>query len=121
MKNFTVLLLVCLSNFLMAQTTADFEGLLTQPETFLNGIDGNGGYASGNIFLPNIYDDIWDSWTGWSISNTTDTVTSSFVNQYSSISGSGNGGSEGYAVAYEGISLQSVLAVRMGLTRITFM
>lgn len=41
-------------------------------------------------------------WSGWSYSNTTDTTTPGFTNQYSAYTGSGNGGSANYAVAYLG-------------------
>ncbi len=86
--------------FSIAQTTADFENSLPTLESFLNGSDGSGGFSEGNIFLPNSYDATFDAWSGWAISNTTDTVTGSFTNQYSSITGTGNDNSEGYAVTF---------------------
>jgi len=83
-----------------AQTTADFENSLPTLESFLNGSDGSGGFSEGNIFLPNSYDATFDAWSGWAISNTTDTLTGSFTNQYSSITGTGNDDSAGYAVTF---------------------
>lgn len=41
-------------------------------------------------------------WTGWSYSNTTDTTTPGFTNQYSAYAGSGNDGSANYGVAFLG-------------------
>lgn len=79
---------------------SDFEGLLTDSETFLNGSDGSAGYEVGNIFMPISYDSDFDFWTGWAISNTTDTTTAGRDNQYSCISGSGVNGSSSYAVTY---------------------
>ena len=41
-------------------------------------------------------------WTGWSYSNTTDTTTPGFTNQYSAYAGGGNAGSTNYGVAFLG-------------------
>jgi hypothetical protein len=101
MHNFITITLIFTSLFLTAQTTADFENFNLQAESFLNGSDGNGGFSSGNVFLPNAYDDSFGSWTGWSISNTINTTTPGFTNQYSAITGGGEN-SETYATAYTG-------------------
>jgi len=74
---------------LNSQTVADFENYEIPVDTFLNGSDGSGQFNSGNIILPNNYDPMWDSWSGWAISSKTDTITAGFTNQYSVISGSG--------------------------------
>lgn len=98
---FTLLLL---SSFLTihTQTTADFENLLSQSESFFNGSDASGGFESGNVWLQNIYvdDPDYPYWAGWSVSNITDTTTAGYENQYSCIVGSGVNDSETYAVAY---------------------
>jgi hypothetical protein len=83
-----------------AQSVVDFEAFNLPPESFLNGSDGNGGFASGDVFLPNSYDSQWMSWSGWAISNTTDVTTPGFSNQYSAIAGGGFDGSAHYAVTY---------------------
>lgn len=85
MKIFYVLILVSLGLYAGAQTIADFENYDLQQDTFDNGSDGNGGFNSGGIFIPNLYDPGFDSWTGWSISTMRDTVTPGFFNQYSCI------------------------------------
>ena len=100
MKTFSTLFIVLMSALVIGQTTADFENILPGPETFFNGSDGSGGFSVGNIFLPNSYDPNYGSWSGWGISNTTDTITGSFLNDSSCISGGGNNGSEGYGVAF---------------------
>lgn len=97
--NFT-LLLAFLSYSLVAQTTADFENISLENESFLNGSDLSGGFSAGNIFLPNSYNVGYSSWSGWAISNTTDVTTPGFMNQYSSITGSGYENSATYAVSF---------------------
>ncbi len=92
-----LLILPCL---ISAQTLADFESFDMPQDTFLNGSDGSGGFVDGNIFLPNNYNNEFMSWSGWSISNKTDTITKGFNNQYSCISGAGVDGSENYAVTF---------------------
>lgn len=98
-KIFTITLIFS-SLFLRAQTTSDFEDFNLPTESFLNGSDGNGGFSNGNIFLPNAYEDTFGSWTGWSISNTTDVTTPGFANQYSAITGGGFESSSSYATGY---------------------
>jgi len=97
--NFTLLTLFITFNCL-AQTNATFENFDLEPNTFLNGSDGINDLRSGNLVLINDYNADWDSWTGWAISNTTDTQTPGFTNQYSSITGSGFNNSETYATAF---------------------
>ncbi len=107
MKQTVTFLFLLTTIFLSAQTTADFENLELAPNSFLDGSDGNGGFNSGNFFLPNDYNAEWSSWTGWAISSTTDTLTPGFSNQYSSISGSGVNNSSNYAVSF--VSGESIM------------
>jgi hypothetical protein len=83
-----------------AQTVADFEDIQLPPESYINDGGVDEGFFSGNTFLPNDYNADWDAWTGWAISNTTDTQDASYNNQYSSISGHGVNESANYAVTY---------------------
>lgn len=99
MKLTLILLLTC-SLTAFSQTLADFENFDLPPESFLNGSDGSDNFTSGNVLLPNEYDPGSDSWFGWSISNTTDTETPGFTNQYSAITGGGAESTETYAVSY---------------------
>jgi hypothetical protein len=99
-------LLLCLTSLfaatVWAQTTADFESFDLEPESFLNGSEGSGGFSDGNVFLPNTYvdDPIFPYWSGWAISNTTDTLTAGSTNQYSAVTGGGYDGSATYALTY---------------------
>lgn len=102
MKKIFTLLLVLSSTLLIAQSTIDFENFNLSQDTFLNGSDLSGGFTSGDVFLQNNYvpDPNYPSWSGWSISNKTDITTPGFGNQYSSITGGGQGGSATYAVSF---------------------
>jgi uncharacterized protein DUF4465/type IX secretion system substrate protein len=113
-QTFTILLLLT-TIFLSAQTIADFENFTMDADTFLNGSEGNGGYASGNVFLPNDYNDIWQSWTGWAISNVTDNTSPGPFNQYSAIPGEGFDGSSNYAVSFvNGASIINLENIAVG-------
>ena len=82
------------------QTIADFENLSIPQDSFLNGSDMMGGFSSGNIFVPNDFNANFNSYNGWAISNTTDTLTTGLDNQYSAVTGGGYQGSSNYAVVY---------------------
>ncbi len=98
-KLFTFLLITSFCS-LFAQTTADFENFDLPIDSFLNGSDGNGGFDAGNVFLNNNYNAGYDSWTGWSISTTTDVTTAGFTNGFSSFVGAGAEGSQTYATSF---------------------
>ena len=92
-----------------AQTTVDFEdvGASLATESFYNGADGAGGFASGSLSFNNSYSPdtgFGESWAGWSYSNRTDSTTPGFMNQYSAIFGLGDSGSATYGVAFNGFS-----------------
>ncbi|MEM9849875.1 MAG: DUF4465 domain-containing protein [Bacteroidota bacterium] len=98
---FTYILLIA-SLLLQAQDIVDFEEFEFGDTPYLNGSDGNGGFTSGGLFLPNAFNPAFGSWSGWAISSDTDTLTPGFMNQYSSISGSGFNESDNYAVSFTG-------------------
>lgn len=75
-----------------------FENFNLSQKGYWNGSDGSGGFTVGNLFFNNSYNPDYESWTGFSVSNHTDTITPGFINQYSAIAGAGAGGSEKYAV-----------------------
>ncbi len=96
----TILLMMC--GFVWnteAQMTANFESFNLGIDTFLNGSDGSGGFSDGHIFLPNAYNVAWASWSGWSVSAMTDTLTAGYTNDLSVIAGTGYN-STTYATAY---------------------
>jgi hypothetical protein len=66
---------------LQAQGFADFEGLLEDPETVLDGSNGEAGYTNGPAYFPTTFD--FGFWLGgWAISNVTDSITSGYTNIY---------------------------------------
>ena len=99
-RTITILVFTVFGFSIHAQTTASFEDFNLPIDTFLNGSDMKGGFNDGNIFLPNDYNADWNSWSGWSISTTTDVTTPGFANQYSAITGKGNNNSRHYATGY---------------------
>jgi len=64
-----------------------------------NGSVGSGGFSSGPVFLNNDFNPTYGSWSGWSVSNSTDVTTPGYLNQYSAISGGGALDSSTYFVA----------------------
>ncbi|MEM6802138.1 MAG: DUF4465 domain-containing protein [Bacteroidota bacterium] len=104
MKHLFTLLSLFFTLSLSAQTVIDFESIDLPIDSFLNGNDGSGGFDLGKAFFPNTYTvdtvNMFESWSGWSISTSRDTVDPGFMNQYSSISGGGADSSETYAVYF---------------------
>ena len=84
-----------------ALPTLTLEDLGSQlaPESFDNGADGAGLFDAGLASFNNVFDPTFGSWGGWSLSNTTDSTTAGFTNQYSAVTGGGALGSATYAVA----------------------
>jgi hypothetical protein len=100
----SIALIIVASPSVLAQEVVDFEDLTLPPESFYNGSDGAGGFTSREAFFNNSYNPEFDSWFGWSYSNTTDTTTPGFTNQYSAYTGGGVNGSSNYAVGYVNFS-----------------
>lgn len=100
MKQFFTTFFLFSSLLSSAQTIADFENFDLVAESFLNGSDGTESFESGNINLFVDYNPAWNSWTGFAISNTTDTGTPGPTNQFSAITGEGAEGSSNYAVTF---------------------
>ncbi len=72
----------------------DFEDLI--PDTsyigpgggkYWNGSDGKGDFVTGGATFANSFDATYGSWSGWSFSNTSDTTTAGYTNQFSAYSG----------------------------------
>jgi len=104
MKSFITVIFSLFICSIQAQELTDFESIDLEVDRFLNGGDGSGGFDFGEIFLPNSFTvtEFFSFWSGWAISSKTDTLTQGFTNQYSSIVGSGNNGSQNYAVTFAG-------------------
>jgi len=98
-------------------STVTFEGLpLGNPGTdgsteygttgtyYWKGSSGSGSFTTQGATFVNTYDALYDSWDGFAYSNTVDTTTGGYGNQYSAIAGGGAGGSSVYAVGYQPFS-----------------
>lgn len=94
--------------------TVTFDDLLLLQESFNAGPTANavvvagpfgpsldGTFSSGGVQFSNHYDQTFQSYTGFAYSNTSDTTTASFSNQYSAFPGTGAGpGADNYGVAF---------------------
>ncbi len=88
-----------------AATIVDFENV-PLPTTsaagdYYNGSDLAGGFFSGGAAFFNDYNPLFDSWSGWAASNSTDMTDAAFTNQYSAFPGGGAAGSEKFGVAFD--------------------
>ncbi|MFD0895566.1 DUF4465 domain-containing protein [Luteolibacter ambystomatis] len=77
-------------------TTFESPGLATESNVH----DSAYTDTANQVTFHNTYNSSFDSWSGFARSNTTDTTTPGFGNQYSSIAGGGSGGSATYGVGY---------------------
>ncbi len=94
---------VCLQAF--AQTTfrtnvSTFDRIPLKTESAYYGNDLKGGFWNGHFYFRNQYDTGFKSWSGFSVSNTTDTVKADYTNEFSSITKGGICGTKNYAVCY---------------------
>ena len=85
-----------------AAIVTDFEDLTLAAESYWNGSDGSGGFASGSAYFNNDYNSTYDSWDGFSYSNITDTTSSGWTAQYNVITGVGQNSSANYGIGYVG-------------------
>lgn len=83
------------------EVLADLEDLSLASESFWNGADESGSFQSRETIFHNSFVADFESWDGFAYSNTSDTTTTGYDNQYSAITGEGTNGSSVYAVAYE--------------------
>ncbi|MEM9364816.1 MAG: DUF4465 domain-containing protein [Planctomycetota bacterium] len=90
-----------INSVLYASTLIDFESAASQigGDGFANNA-GGGDFQVDDLLLNNDFNTTFGSWSGWSLSQTTNTVTPGFGNQYSAFPGSGASDSATYAVGY---------------------
>jgi len=86
----------------VSDVITDFEDLTLEPESFWNGSDESGIFETGHATLDNFHDTEYGYWEGFAYSNTTDTSTPGYENQYSAVAEGGAQGSEIYGVGYYG-------------------
>ena len=99
-KNYVLAAALMLGATTQAQVTVDFDSYALSSESLDNGSAGNGDFIFDELQFNNVYDTVWGSWDGFSISNVTDNTTPGWSNQYSAFPGAGSDSSENYAVAY---------------------
>lgn len=80
---------------------------------FWNGSDESGGFTSGDASFLNSYNTKYGSWEGWAYSNTTDTVTDGYANQYSAYAGGAHSGTQ-YGVYFKPWVLTSTVTLAPG-------
>jgi hypothetical protein len=85
---------------IIKKNAVSFEEITLNEDGYFNGSDGSGGFTSGNAIFKTNYNYEYGSWSGFAVSNHTDTITTGFTNQYSSVTGSGAGKSKQYVVLY---------------------
>lgn len=92
-----------------------FGDLSLAPESYWNGPDTSGtqsadpwggtlpvwtgSFSSGGAQFSNRFNENWGNWSGFAYSNTTDTTTEGYLNQFSSYAGSGHGDAN-YGMAF---------------------
>ena len=87
-----------------SQTTINFEELNLSNESWWVGANGTeDGFICNGAFFPTYYDSAFGGYwgSGFAYSNMTDSVTSGFLNMYSSKAGSGHLSSVNYAINYD--------------------
>lgn len=93
---------------------ATFEEIPISGDGYWNGSDKDGdlidggygsnayanSFVSGSYRFYNTYNDTWDSWSGFAVSNKTSVVFNDYSDQYNSAVGHGANGSDNYAVVF---------------------
>jgi hypothetical protein len=109
-----VVVLMCIAAAPAYGDIADFENLPLTAGSFYNGDPGglmpgqshDGSFISSGAKFNNLFATDaqfgFSFWNGWSYSNTTDTTTPGFANQYSAFAGGGSDGSAKYGIAFFG-------------------
>lgn len=123
MKKIVVCLAICSAGLGYSQSVVTFEDLTLPPNTHYTGSDLLGGFTSNGVFFENTYDSNFGFWSGGFIySNSNDTTTAGYTNDYSAITGAGANGGGIYAVNYYGnidFTSQKVVS-SIALTNTTF-
>ncbi|MBN2020622.1 MAG: DUF4465 domain-containing protein [Sedimentisphaerales bacterium] len=100
MRALAAVFVFLLCGVVKAEGIADFEDLSLETQSYWNGSDGSGGFASGRAWFYNHYNTTYGSWAGFAYSNISDSSATGWTSQYNAITGGGQGGSTNYAVGY---------------------
>lgn len=101
-----IFLFGCLATpcFFVNAQHGNFETPSLAPETAAYGqdqvTDGDTIYTNGDYHFETNYNAGWGSYAGWAFSNITDHTTAGWGNQFSAITGTGEGGSSQYGVCF---------------------
>ena len=76
---------------LFAATVVDLEDLNPGATGYRQDWQATGGFTSAGTFFNNTYFSSSDYWAGFALSETTDTTTPGYLNQYSAFTGGGSG------------------------------
>ncbi|MBI1305618.1 MAG: DUF4465 domain-containing protein [Bacteroidetes bacterium] len=63
----------------------DFSSINLAADTFDNGSEANGGFYTNGYYFANTFNPDWNTWSGFSLSSKSDSITVGFSNQYSSV------------------------------------
>jgi hypothetical protein len=88
-------------------TIVDFEGVTLNANGIWNGSDLSGSFVSNNSTFKNSFNANWASWSGFACSSKVDSITPGYVNQYSTIAGSGAMKSAKFALAFDSATIQT--------------
>ena len=125
-KNLIYSITILCASISFAQDTTTFESINLSPESYNNGSSGAGGFSFGNANFSNDYNASWGSWSGFSISNSTDNTTPGYLNDFSAITGGGhNSATYGVYYSYDNsgeitFDAPGVLLESMRITNTTF-
>ncbi len=95
------IVLSCCCPLMATAAVIDFEDLSLAPESFFDP-DITTTWMSGDATFDHEVSFGPCCWSGFTYSNTSDTTTPGFINQYSAITGAGFGGGGNYGVAFGG-------------------
>ncbi|MCX5647075.1 MAG: DUF4465 domain-containing protein [Phycisphaerae bacterium] len=101
----------CIDTIVPQPPIATFDDLALPPESCWNGVDGTGGFTSGNVHFENRYNAEWEFWDGFAYSSRTDPNLAGLQAQYNAIPGCGQGGSANYGVVFVGWETLPTLTV----------
>lgn len=120
MRTLSTFILTFICSTVFSQSTIDFENINLAPESFNNDtLIIEQGMSFYNYFDNSMG---YDYWEGFALSNQTDTITSSYLNQYSSITASGANNSSNFLVHYQsgGIKLATPQLLNFKITNTTY-
>ena len=92
-----------------AEAVYTFEDLELVEGSYWNGADANDGFHCGSAFFGNRYNADWGVWDGFAYSNRTDANAVGIEGQYTAVTGSGQGRSDTYGVAFVGWKAPPIL------------